>query len=193
MAAIPLTDPRILTLICDGCGSTLGGLSCYTEAWPVLRDVAAELGWVGAGSPGGPHSCPRCRRPGGGAGPVPPGAVTLQGRLGRYGGTAVLALAGDVDAAVSGDLSVILDHLLTSHNHVVLDLSAVNLIDSTALGVLVRARTARPGRDTRLCLAAPSHFVRAVLASMRLDSLLPVFDTIAGAAVARPRCAGPGR
>ena len=58
----------------------------------------------------------------------------------------------------------------------VVDLSDVDFLDSTALGVLIEAR-AKLGAD-RLALASPQHEVRRTLQVSGLDRQLPVYDTV---------------
>jgi anti-sigma B factor antagonist len=58
------------------------------------------------------------------------------------GDIAVLAVGGEIDYAVSPQLRErIADHVKAGRRHLVVDLSAVTFIDSTAIGVLVWAVT----------------------------------------------------
>ena len=65
---------------------------------------------------------------------------------------------------------------------VVIDLSAVEFIDSTALGVLIEARS-KLGRGG-LVLAAPQLGTRRTLEVSGLDRHLPVHDTVEAALTA---------
>jgi anti-anti-sigma factor len=58
-------------------------------------------------------------------------------------------------------------------------MAAVEFVDSTALGVLIEARS-KLGRDA-LALAAPGHETRRTLQVSGLDRHLPVHDTVEGA------------
>ncbi|WP_374102576.1 STAS domain-containing protein [Micromonospora sp. D93] len=68
-------------------------------------------------------------------------------------------------------------HVAEVGGHVVVDLSRVHIIDSTGLGLLVRAHREARERGVTLCLAAPSRFIRTVLHTMRLDGAFPIFDS----------------
>jgi anti-sigma B factor antagonist len=68
----------------------------------------------------------------------------------------------------------------------VLDLSAVEFIDSTGLGVLIEARTMLADRDTFL-LVSPGLEARRALAISGLDRLFAVHDTLEGALAAEIR------
>jgi anti-anti-sigma factor len=59
---------------------------------------------------------------------------------------------------------------------IVVDLADVEFVDSTALGVLIEART-KLGRNG-LLLAAPRHETRRALQVSGLDRHLPVHDTV---------------
>jgi N-acetylglucosaminyldiphosphoundecaprenol N-acetyl-beta-D-mannosaminyltransferase len=91
-------------------------------------------------------------------------------------GDLLLRLEGDVTASRTGALARWLDGQWETHSdarRLVLDLGAVKFIDSSGLGLLLRARKlalARPG-GTLVLRAAPAN-VRNVVLLARLDSLL---------------------
>ena len=188
MVAVPLTDPQVLALICDTCTRSLPGLTARVDAWPVLWQVAGDRGWVGAATPGGPHRCPGCDAPG-----TP--QLGLRSRLladlGATPAATLLRLSGDLDAAVADDLRAVLRHAATHRRHMVVDLGGVHLIDSTVLGLLVRLHQQVRPAGGRVCLAAPSHFVRVVLHTMHLEAVFPLFED-AGAALDRLARRPPG-
>lgn len=183
MVLVPLTDPRMVALVCDGCQRGLAGITAEPGAWPISWRVAVDRGWSGLADPGGPHRCPACAH-----GPVHPSAASTPARLLAHlataGTAAVVRLTGDLDASMAEDLEAVLNHAAADHAHLVLDLQTVLLIDSTALGVLVRARQRLKPRGGKVCLAAPSRFVRVVLHTMHLDTVFPMFED-AGAALDR--------
>ena len=79
------------------------------------------------------------------------------------------------------ELRTLLTTAIAAGRPVVLDLEGVNLVDSRALGVLVRARQQARRQEVPLCLAAPSRFLLAVLQTMRLRHAFLVLSNCASA------------
>ncbi|MER7459260.1 STAS domain-containing protein [Micromonospora sp. NPDC126480] len=167
------------TLVCDVCGDTVdaaatdGGL-----VWALI----ADHGWSGSPLADGPHRCAHCTltsRSGGTAadGPGTGGILGIDHR----DGVTVITCAGDIDVDSEDTLRTALRHATEVGGHVVVDLSHVHLIDSTGLGLLVRAHSDAAARGTTLSLAAPSTFLRTVLRTLRLDGVLPIHDSRAEA------------
>lgn len=180
---MPLTDPRVLALVCDACHRGLPGITAQPGAWPVLWRIAVDRGWSGPADPGGPHRCPTCGHPlPHHPAASPPGR--LLAHLAAVGAAAVVRLTGDLDASVTEDLHAVLNHAMADRTHLVLDLHGVHLVDSTALGVFVRAHQRLKPHQGKVCLVAPSQFVRVVLHTMHLETVFPTFET-AGAALGR--------
>ncbi len=95
----------------------------------------------------------------------------------RRNGSVVIALAGELDLYNADEVRVALAEAIEGGaDRVVVDLAAVEFVDSTALGVLVEARS-RLGRD-RLRLAAPRLETRRTLQVSGLDRHLPVHDSV---------------
>lgn len=94
------------------------------------------------------------------------------------GDTVVLVLRGDLDLLVEEPLRQVLTDACDQHRNVLLDLGDVRLIDSTGLGLLVRAHQAVKRNDGVVCLVAPSRFIQAVLHTMRLDPVFPIFQDL---------------
>ncbi|WKU06652.1 STAS domain-containing protein [Micromonospora sp. HUAS LYJ1] len=194
MTVVP--DEPLMTLICDSCGAVASGPACVLPDAEVVWTFVAEQGWTGSPFATGPHRCPRCELvpdPG----PTPARGPRRADPLGVLGvehldEVAVVTAAGDLDLATGDALHGALAEAVGADRHVVVDLVRVHLIDSTALGELVRARQDARQRDRRLSLAGPSRFVRTVLHTMRLDRVFPVFDT-RRAAVDWSRSAATGR
>jgi anti-anti-sigma factor len=93
------------------------------------------------------------------------------------GDSSVLRLAGELDLYNADELRAGLDEAIAcSRGRVVVDLSEVEFLDSTALGVLIEARS-RLGQ-ARLTLAAPQLEIRRTLQVSGLDRQLPVHDTV---------------
>lgn len=94
----------------------------------------------------------------------------------RASGT-VIRLGGDLDLYnVEQVRSALAEAATENPERVVVDLSEVTFLDSTALGVLVEARAALP--PGRLHLAAPQLEAMRALKVSGLDRHLPVHDTV---------------
>ncbi|MER7456809.1 STAS domain-containing protein [Micromonospora sp. NPDC126480] len=178
MTVVP--DDNMMTLICDGCGETAVSTAVVLPDAEVVWTLVSEHGWSGSPFATGPHRCPRCT-------PLP---VT-----GRTAGASPLVVddlddvgepvphGGDPDA---DPLRIALAQATEQDGRVVVDLSAVEHIDSAGLGLLVRARQEARQRGAELCLYAPSRFVLTVLHTMRLDAAFPVVAAARHDAPAQP-------
>jgi anti-sigma B factor antagonist len=98
-------------------------------------------------------------------------------------GAVVIQLAGELDLHNAGDVRRALLESTADDRRMVVDLSEVEFIDSTALGVLVEAR-ARLGDDRRFMLAAPGAETRRALEVSGLDRLFSVYDSVETAVAA---------
>jgi anti-sigma B factor antagonist len=95
-------------------------------------------------------------------------------------GAVVLHLAGELDLYNAEELRAALDGALSQEpKRIVIEMSEVDFVDSTALGVLIEARS-KLGHST-LLLAAPQHETRRTLQVSGLDRHLPVHDSVAAA------------
>lgn len=83
-------------------------------------------------------------------------------RTQHLGGCAIARLAGEVDISNASELQ---NHLsaLVDHCHVVIDLSSVDILDSSALSVLTAAHRLAQRRRTSVQLAGATGMVRKVL------------------------------
>ena len=108
-------------------------------------------------------------------------------------GWQVIAVVGELDLAAAprvrqAVVRALGSPALAATSHVVLDLGAVDFIDSSGLGVVIGAkrRVRSAGGELRVVVAEPQ--VRRVFALTDLDRILPLFDTIdaALAPAARP-------
>lgn len=92
------------------------------------------------------------------------------------GGTGVLEAQGDLDLSSAPKLKWALADLLEGgHANVVIDLSGVGFIDSTALGVLVGAQRNRGG--TRMALVCANADVLKIFELTGLDGTFEIFST----------------
>jgi anti-sigma B factor antagonist len=93
--------------------------------------------------------------------------------------TTVLSVEGELDLASAPDLKWALEdlHSAAAGNHVIVDLSKVGFIDSTALGVLVSAqRSLDPG--ARLAIACDQENVLRIFELTGLDGMFEIVATV---------------
>ena len=96
-------------------------------------------------------------------------------------GATVVALAGELDLYNAEEVRrALLDSLTDAPELLVVDLEGVTFIDSTALGVLIEARS-RMNDRSGFRLAAPGLEVRRALEVSGLDRHFAVHDTVADA------------
>jgi anti-sigma B factor antagonist len=96
-------------------------------------------------------------------------------------GSVVVSLAGELDLYNAPQLrTALLAECAAAPQLLVVDLSEVDFIDSTALGVLIEARR-RLGRTDAFRLAAPGLETRRALRISGLDRHFAVHDTVDGA------------
>lgn len=101
----------------------------------------------------------------------------------QHDGAVVVCLGGELDLYNADEVR----HALTGAiadgaARIVIDMSEVEFVDSTALGVLIEARS-KLGQDG-LLLAAPQIETRRTLEVSGLDRHLPVHDSVDGALAA---------
>ena len=93
-------------------------------------------------------------------------------------GLGLVALSGEVDLYTAprfkDDLIALIDEGVTE---LIVDLSAVTFIDSTALGVLISGIKRLHDTDGHLVVVAGSRPVVRILSITGLDRVLTVFDT----------------
>jgi len=101
-------------------------------------------------------------------------------------GGAILDAVGELDVADVAHLrKAIVDAFTQGHHCVLVDLSKVSFIDSTAVTVLLEEHRAAAARGEHLGLVAPGEQVRRVLALLGLDRVLRVYDSLDDAVAAR--------
>jgi stage II sporulation protein AA (anti-sigma F factor antagonist) len=87
-----------------------------------------------------------------------------------------LDVVGELDLAASAELANVLNGYLAAGSDLVLDMAAVEFIDSTSLGVLLRAHNELAATGGRLTIARPSAVVVRVLHLVGLWGQLGVED-----------------
>jgi anti-anti-sigma factor len=101
----------------------------------------------------------------------------------RRGQATVVRLGGELDLYNADEIRAALTSAIEAGTErIVVDMSEVEFVDSTALGVLIEARS-KIGRDG-LLLAAPQAETRRTLQVSGLDRHLPVHDSVDGALAA---------
>lgn len=100
----------------------------------------------------------------------------------RNNGATVVIAAGELDAFAAPDLASVLEGV-RGDQRVVADLNRVSFMDSTALGLIVRAtrELGEAGASVRIVLPAGS--ARRIFEITALDRVLPIAET-RGAALA---------
>jgi anti-sigma B factor antagonist len=102
----------------------------------------------------------------------------------RENGAVVVSLAGELDLYNANDVrEALLACVAEEPERLVVDLAEVRFIDSTALGVLIEARTRLADRRAFL-LAAPGLETRRALEISGLDRHFSVHDTVDAALAA---------
>jgi anti-sigma B factor antagonist len=100
-------------------------------------------------------------------------------------GAAVVALTGDVDLQTSPTVRQQLIENLESHTRVVVDLSAVNYIDSSGVASLVEAFQISRKKGSFFALANVSAAALRVLNLARLDKVFSIHPSVDAAVAAK--------
>jgi len=96
----------------------------------------------------------------------------------RDGATVVVRLAGELDLYNAHEVrAVLLDESGKGPERLVVELSRVTFVDSTALGVLIEARAKLPNKQGFL-VAGPQVEARRALEVSGLDRHLGVYDSV---------------
>jgi anti-sigma B factor antagonist len=95
----------------------------------------------------------------------------------RRNGDVVVRLAGEIDLYNAAEVETALEEIASGQPaRVVVDLAAVEFVDSTALGALIQAR--KQLGNGSLVLAAPAPQVRRALEVAGLIDHFPVHDSV---------------
>lgn len=89
----------------------------------------------------------------------------------------VIALSGEIDLEQSPRAREVLLSHVARHRVVLVDLSAVEYIDSSGVASLVEALQAARKRQSRFALAALSPAARRVLELGRLDRVFSIYES----------------
>lgn len=100
----------------------------------------------------------------------------------QHGQASVVAVAGELDALSAPQLDAHLTGLLTDQpSYVVIDLTEVEFLDSTGLGVLIKALTHLREHGAEMALVATSPRVLKVLSITGMDQVMTVADSVPAA------------
>jgi anti-sigma B factor antagonist len=95
----------------------------------------------------------------------------------------LIALSGEADVTNSDQLRDLLDaEVAKQPGHLIVDLSGLGFMDSSALHALLRANRALDRAGGVLSLVAPQEPVARVLSLTAADRLVPVYTSLAEAA-----------
>jgi anti-sigma B factor antagonist len=99
-------------------------------------------------------------------------------RLDHRDGCAVVTVGGDIDIYTAPGLHDAIKVATTFSSHVIIDLTDVDFLDSTGLGVLVRARTHAQAHHGRVVLVHPPSLVTKILHVTKLDETFTIHDRV---------------
>ncbi|NUR30135.1 MAG: STAS domain-containing protein [Catenulispora sp.] len=100
----------------------------------------------------------------------------------RAAGCVVVAVTGVLDLVTAPAVRLALEQELDAGaRQLVLDLTGVRFLDSTALGMLVWLRSELLGRGGAVALATTAPIVLKVLRLASMDQLIPIFDRVEAA------------
>ena len=111
--------------------------------------------------------------------------VSIELSTRECGGRVVVALRGELDVADAASVAASLAAVAASGRPIILDLAALDFIDSSGLAALVRARRQALQAGCDVLLAAPQQQVLGVLALTRLINVFPVYSGVDEAAGGR--------
>jgi anti-sigma B factor antagonist len=92
-------------------------------------------------------------------------------------GTHVLAVRGELDLYSTPQLTSELDAIADETTNVVVDLSEVSFMDSTALGAVLLASRRLREANRRLALVSPVPATTKLLTMVGIDRVVPVVET----------------
>lgn len=99
--------------------------------------------------------------------------------LSRHGGVDVVAVRGEIDVATSPKLrAVVTDPEVCVQPSLVVDLTSVEFLDSTAIGVLIAARRRSGADGRRFAIVCPPGQARRVIDMVALPGLIDVFEAL---------------
>ncbi|MBO0824146.1 MAG: STAS domain-containing protein [Actinobacteria bacterium] len=107
-----------------------------------------------------------------------------------HGDTLVITISGDLDIVSSPELDDRLTKAGGRHARVILDLTAVTFLDTSALAVIVGHWKTAQAAGRTLALAGANYRYTKALWVTGLADKMTMFDTLAQGLAARPKAAG---
>jgi len=94
-------------------------------------------------------------------------------------GHCVIAVSGEIDLSTSGELdSAVVAALQNETEHLTLDFSEVSFLDSSGLGVVVKALKRAKEANTLFDLVSANERVLKVFSLTGLDTLISIYATL---------------
>lgn len=93
-------------------------------------------------------------------------------------GAVVIHVEGDLDVYTAPRLKEVLDEAVAGGGRLILDLSGVHFIDSTALGVLVGTHQETQSGDSRFCLVVEDPFLLKIFHITGFDGVFSIFSRV---------------
>lgn len=94
----------------------------------------------------------------------------------------VVSVSGEIDShsveALDRALNRVLQQAAVESKHLLVDLTEVDFMDSSGIGVLIKTRTALPSQVPSYQVVAPTSRVKKVLAITGVDQLITVVDLL---------------
>lgn len=106
----------------------------------------------------------------------------------RAGGAHLARVGGDLSFVVAPDLNTRLVDLLGVSNHLIVDLSSADFLDSSIIGVLVRCQRRAQADGGQVALVGLQPTVLKTFDRMGLTTVFEIYDTVEH--VPTPRAAG---
>jgi anti-sigma B factor antagonist len=111
-------------------------------------------------------------------------AVTVHD--GKGGPCTVIQLVGEADASTRAMAEVFDAEVVRGPRLLVVDLSGLSFIDSSALGVIMRTHRALRGEGGKLALVSPSPAVARILQLIDIARAIPVYPNLKEATAGSP-------
>jgi anti-sigma B factor antagonist len=106
----------------------------------------------------------------------------------RDGDTVVVGVQGEIDNFSAPQLRAALAEAFERGARLtVVDLTATDFLDSSALGALVGVTKQQQGTDGKLVVVCPKPHLRKIFEIAHLDEVIGVYDDLATAIGSRPR------
>lgn len=109
----------------------------------------------------------------------------------RHGASLVVKVHGDIDIVTSGQFDNYLAQARREYRHIILDLGAVDFMDTSSLAVIVAHWKKLAAQGGTLSLAGARYRYTKTLWITGLANKLPLYDTVDEAVKSVPAAAGP--